>query len=109
MAQILPKKIETPTLKFDDYLGQCDTIQPDNPVPVNELKDTFFSLQINKNSGYDGISFNVFKHCFDSLRKSLLHIFDLSIQNGVFPDGFPVFPISVLPCFSKILDQIVYN
>ena len=31
---------------------------------------------------YDGISFNVVKHCFGSLHKPLLHIFNLSIQKG---------------------------
>ena len=33
----LAKKIETSTMKFDDYLQQCDTIQPDKPVSINEL------------------------------------------------------------------------
>ena len=36
------KEIERPIIKFDDYLDQYDTIQPDNPVFVNELKDIFF-------------------------------------------------------------------
>ena len=80
------KEIETSTIKFDDYLKQCNTILPDNPVFINEVKDTFFSLQVNKSPGYDGIGFNVVKHCFGSLHKLLLHIFNLSIQKGVFPD-----------------------
>ena len=50
----LAKEIETSATKFDDYLKQCDTIQSDNPVSINELKDAFFSLQKNKSSGYDG-------------------------------------------------------
>ena len=124
------KKIETHTIKFDNYLEQCDTIQPDNPVSINELKDGFFSLQINKSYGYDVISFNVVKLCFNSLNKPLLHIFNLSIQKGVFPDELkiarvtPIYknndektktdfgnyrPISVLACFSKILQGIAYN
>ena len=100
---------------------------PDNPVSLNELKGAFFSLQINKSPGYDGISFNVVKECFGSLHKPLLHIFNLSIQKGVFPDELkiakvtPVYksndetnlgnyrPILILPYFSKILKRIVYN
>ena len=39
----LNKEIETATINADDYLGQCDTIQPDNPVSINELKHPFFS------------------------------------------------------------------
>ena len=38
----LAKETETYTIQFDDYLKQCDIIQPDNPVSINELKDTFF-------------------------------------------------------------------
>ena len=69
------KEIETPTKKFDDYLEQCDTIQPDNRVSIIELKDAFFSLQTNKSSGYDGISFNIVQHYFGSLHKPFLHLF----------------------------------
>ena len=57
----------------------------------------------------------------------MLHVFNLSIVKGIFPDDLkiarvtPVFkggdkkdlgnyrPISVLPCFSKILEKIMYN
>ena len=61
------------------------------------------------------------------ISKPLCHIFNLSLSTGIFPDKLkiarvtPVFksgdkcelsnyrPISVLPCFSKILEKIVYN
>ena len=67
---------------------------PDNPVSISELKDAFFSLQANKRPGYDGISFNVVKHCFGSLHKPLLHIFNLSIQKGIFPDELKIAKIT---------------
>ena len=65
----------------------------------------------------------VLKNCFGALQKPLLHVFNLSIVKGIFPDDLkiacvtPVFkgdeknyrPISVLPCFSKILERIMYN
>ena len=67
------------------------------------------------------------KFVFDGLIGPLMHIFDLSLKNGVFPDKLkiarvtPIFksgdkefvsnyrPISVLSCFSKILERIMYN
>ena len=34
------------------------------PLWINELKDAFFSLKINKSSGLDDVSFNIIKKCF---------------------------------------------
>ena len=94
---------------------------------MNELKDAFFSLKINKSPGYDDISFNVVKKCFSSFCELLKYLFNLSIEKGIFPDDLkiakvtPVYkaddksdlsnyrPISVLSCFSKILERIMYN
>ena len=96
-------------------------------LSINELKDAFFSLDINKSPGFDDINFTVLKNCFGALHKPLLHVFNLSRIKGICPDDLkiarvtPVFkggddkelgnyrPISVLPCFSKILERIMYN
>ena len=32
-------------------------------LSMNELKDAFFSLKINKSPGYDDIGFNVLRKC----------------------------------------------
>ena len=96
-------------------------------MSINELKDIFLSLQTNKSPGHDEISFDVIKSCFGSLSKPLLHTFRLSLEEGIFPDNLktakvtPIFkagdendfgnyrPISVLSCFSKILEKIMYK
>ena len=88
-------------------------------LSMNELKDAFFSLKINKSPGYDDISFNVIKKCFSSLCEPLKYLLNLSIEKGIFPDDLkiakvtPIYksddksdlsnyrPISVLSCFSK--------
>ena len=80
-----------------------------------------------KSTGYDEISFSVVKKCFSELCEPLKHTFNLSIETGVFPNKLktarvsPVYkaggssdltnyrPISALPCFSKILEGIMYN
>ena len=94
-----------------------------NSVSTNKLKDAFFSLKLSKSPGYDKISFNVVKK-YSIYSK---HVFNLSIDTGVFPDQLkiarvsPVYkagdssdlsnyrPVSVLPCFSKIPERIIYN
>ena len=96
-------------------------------MTVNELKDTFFSVKLNKRPGYDEVSFNAIKKWFGSLHKPLLHISNASLQNGTFPDELEIGrvtrlfkngsdsdlgnyrPISVLPCFSKIYEKIMYK
>ena len=55
-------------------------------VSINELRDAFFPLKLNKNPGYDESSFNLVKKYFIELRKPLKHVFNLSIETGVFAD-----------------------
>ena len=123
----LAKKIDNSSMRFESYVKKCKNKQPEKPLSINELKDAFFSLDISKSPGFDDISFTVLKNCFGALHKPLLHVFNLSIIKGICPDDLkiarvtPVFkggddkelgnyrPISVLPCFSKIQERIMYN
>ena len=102
-------------------------IQPEYPLSINELKDAFISVQTNISPVHCEISFNVIKSSFGSLSKLLLYIFRLSLEEEIFPDGLkiakvtPIFkagdendfgnyrPISLLSCFSKILEKIMYK
>ena len=78
------KDIVTSTKIFNEYIKKYDTAHPEKVISLNELQDSFFSLKINKSAGYDDISFNVVKKCFGVLHKPLLHIFNLSLQTGIF-------------------------
>ena len=113
----LAKDIGIWTRSFNAYIKKHGTTQPKKVI----------SVKINKNAGYDDISFNVVKKFFGVLHKPLLHIFNLFLQTGIFPDKLqiakvtPLFkgdknyelgnyrPISVLSYFSKILEKIMYN
>ena len=50
------------------------------------LKEAFFSLKINKSSGYDDITFDAVRNCFGPLLKPLMDIFNLSLQKSCFPE-----------------------
>ena len=91
-----------------------------NSLSINELKEAFFSLKTNKSTGYYDINFNVVKKCFGEINEPLKHLFNLSLENGIFPEKMkiakviPLFkngdpenitnhhPISVLPCYNRL-------
>ena len=123
----LAEKIPTASRTFESFLNKTDTTMPADTVTINELKEGFFSLKTNKSPGYDEVSSNVIKNYFSELNYPLKYLFGKSIEKGVFPNALkiarvtPLFkggdpsdmsnyrPISVLPCFSKILERIMYN
>ena len=97
------------------------------PITINELKDAFFSLKIDKSAAYNEISFNVIKSCFGEFLDPLKYIFKLSFEKGTFQEYIKIAkvitifkgvdsanlcnyqPISVLPYFSKIFKRLMYN
>lgn len=91
---------------------------------VNRVTDNL----VGKNScGIDEISCKIIKYVAPFISIPLSHIFNLSFETGKIPEQLktalvrPVYkssdtdkfsnyrPISVLPCFSKVLEQIMYN
>ena len=92
-----------------------------------ELENVFASLKTNKNPAHDDISADVVKRFSDETFVILKYIFNISLAKGVFPDKLkvvwvtPIFIkghntlvtnhrlISVLPCFSKLLEHITYT
>ena len=107
------------------FQNKIDITMPADSVTINELKEDFFSLL---RPGYDEISSNVIINCFSELNDPIKYLFENSIEKkGVFSDALkiarvtPFFKggdpsnisnyrlISVLPCFSKILERIMYS
>ena len=123
----LANKIPNASKRFDFYITKVNTSMESQPLSINELKNAFFSLNINKSPGHDGVSFNVIKNCFGELCEPLKNLVNLSIVKRVFPDDLkiakvtPIYktdnssnisnyrPISVLPCSSKMVERIMCN
>ena len=103
IGQTLAKKVDSSSVNFHKYLEACNRTQPEKELAVNELKDAFFSLKLNKSPGYNEVSFNVVKKCFGSLHKPLLHIFNASLENGTFPDELKI--ARVTPIFKNGSDS----
>ena len=83
----LAQKIPQPSRPFQSYMKTVNSELENKKVTTNELKEAFFSLKINKSAGFDDMSYNVVKNCFGELSDPLLHIFNLSLLNGMFPDS----------------------
>ena len=58
----LANKIPNTSKWFDFYITKINTCMESQPLSINELKDTFASLKINKSPGQDEVSFNVIKN-----------------------------------------------
>ena len=81
----------------------------------------------NSAEGHDGFKSSFIKEIIDFIIQPLTHIFGLSLQSGVVPHEFKIAkvvplhksgdsnnfsnyrPISILPCFSKILEKLIYS
>ena len=123
----LASKIPQNNNDYKSYLPDITTLFDEQDLTEQELKEAVASLKPNKILGCDSIHVNVIKVIYEELKRPLFHIFDQSLKSGIFTDKLkivkvlPVYksrkkyvlsnyrPISVLPCFSKILERIMYN
>ena len=94
-------------------------------VTISEILEATKALQDKKNPDHNGISSNFIKKIIFNIAHPLHHIFRLSFEHGMVPTQLkiakvvPIFksgdrcnmdnyrPISLLSCFSKILEKIV--
>ena len=123
----LATKIPPSNTNFESYLPNITTSFLEKPLKEKEFKDAFFALKTNKSPGNDNLHVNVIRKLYHELKIPLMNIFSLSLKKGIFPEKMkiakvsPIFkkgdksilsnyrPISVLPCFSKILERIMFN
>ena len=96
-------------------------------LSFQQFKKAFKTLKWNKAIGCDGLSGNIIKDVYDSIKVILFKIFKAYLEEAVFPEKLkitkviPVFKksdtenvendraISILPDFSKVLEPIMYN
>ena len=121
----LAKNILKCSSKYKSFLG--DRVEETvflNPVTDDELLTIVHKCKSKASKGYDGIDMNLVKKIIPFILVPLKHICNSSLEQGVFPEDMkiarviPLFksgddqtvsnyrPISLLPQFSKILENI---
>ena len=124
----LAKKITATNLSFISYLkGHYMDSMFLTPVCEREIKKELENLDPSKSCGHDNIMPKVVKQLATELSEPLSHIINLTFSTGKIPVDFktsiviPVYksgdscefnnyrPISLLPCFSKILEKMRYK
>ena len=97
------------------------------PVVPEEIVKIIAKFNQNKSPGHDDIGNMIVKKVATEISKPLSTIFNCSLKTGVVPEQLkiakviPIYkkedvevfsnyrPVSVLPCFSKILERLMFN
>ena len=123
----LTAKIPHGITSFESYLPNITIIFLRKFFAEGEFRNAFFLLKTNKSAGYHNMHVNIIRNYYNELKTPLMNTFNLSLNTGIFSGKMkvtkvtPIFkkdekrsilndrPISVLPCFSKFMKQIVCN
>ena len=124
LANDIPKCKDTFSTYLTDAVGDTLFLKP---VTQAEIVILVNNTKNKKSKDHDDIDMCLVKKLIPHLVIPLAHIFNVSLQTGVFPDGMkiarviPLFkngnandftnyrPISLLSQFSKILEKIFHN
>ena len=118
----------SPQILFSDYLnGNYAANVFMFPTCEAEILHTTTNLKASTSEGYDNVSTKLLKQTVKEVATPLAHIVNLSLYHGIFPKRHETCqncsyfkngntklfnnyrPISILPAFSKILENIVCN
>ena len=126
IGKTLNDKIKKTQVNFSQYIQQNHPHSMFfDPIEINDLFKAASKIKAKNSVGFDDISSKIMKQTLTPISHPLLHIFNRSMQTGIFPTSMkiakvvPIFkngnnqhfdnyrPISVLPAFSKLLEKII--
>ena len=123
LAEKIPHTNVNPITYVKKNVTRCIQL---TPVCEEEIITILKNLK-NSSPGWDGISPHIVKLTYSIFMKPLLHICNLSILHGVFPNELkiakviPLYkggdsmllvnyrPVSILPVLSKLFERLMYD
>ena len=123
LAEKLPSTDVDPISYMNNVTNSTLSLEP---VTEDEVKKIMQNMK-NSSAGWDDLSPKTIKSTYTHFLKPLVHICNLSLLHGVFPQELkiarviPLYkggdssymvnyrPVSVLPVFSKVLERIMYD
>ena len=123
LAKDIPSDDRDPTLFMKNRVFHNMVLEP---ILEEELHDVVMSLK-DSSAGWDSISAHIVKKSYDTIKKPLKHIVNISFSTGIFPlelkiaKVLPLYksgesslfsnyrPVSVLPAISKIFEKLLYQ
>ena len=82
IGQKLTSQVQKSSKTFEPFINNVNVIVDCKTLLINELKDTFSLLKINKSSDVDDVSFNIIKKCFGVLSEPLIYQLQLYLGKG---------------------------
>ena len=124
----LASKIQSTGKHYYDYLSTAHKQSIFmRPIVEDEILKIINKFDKNKSAGHDGIGNLIVKGVAKEILYPLTAIFNRSLSTGKVPDSLKIAkvipihkkddkeifsnyrPVSVLPCFSKILERLIFN
>jgi hypothetical protein len=108
-------------------INHCSNTVFIKPVTEEEVVKLSINLKGKSTAGYDDIPESLVKRCIQLIKKPLTHIYNTSLNAGVFPDAWktvkviPLYkkgdrhdmdnyrPTAIISVFTKLLEMVMYN
>ena len=90
------KRKEPATHQFTDRIIDGDRFEIGN-VGIDEVKLLLRQIDVSKDSCIEGITSNILKSAFTVIPNAMLHIFEQSLVQGIFPREWAIGYINLLP------------
>ena len=95
----LTRKIPNNEKLFQDFLTSHNEKMQFEELNFEEFEEALKSLKRNKAADFDDLRSNIIINAYDSLKNILLHVFKVSVQQGIFCDSLKI--SKVTPIFKS--------